>query len=101
MKPSEKAKWIFVKIISATFKFLLNRVTLFFFYLMIYAAVFFMRYDLNEITKPMIIYHCIFFPILFELMYFIFLKKTSAELIKGFDYYLKKSKKILKNNFFV
>lgn len=95
MKPSEKTKWIFVKIISVTFKFLLKKSTIFFLYLGIYATTLFMRHDLKEITLGMAIYHCIFFVALFELIYFLLFKKKSPELIEGLDFYLEEAKKTL------
>lgn len=95
MKPSKKMKWIFVKIISATFKFLLKKSTLFFLYLGIYAVTLFMRRDLSEITVGLAIYHFIFFVALFELIYFLLFKKKMPELIEGLNFHLEKAKEHL------
>ena len=95
MKPSEKTKWIFVKIISIFFKFLFKKTSLFIFYFTIYATVFFASYDLSEMSKSFILYKIVFFILLFELFYYIFLKKVSKELIKGFSHHLEESKKHL------
>ena len=96
MKPSEKTKWIFVKIISATFRFLLKKVTIFFLYLGIYTATLFMRHDLSEITVGMTIFHCIFFVVFFELIYFFLFKKKTPEFMEGLNYYLEEAEKQLK-----